>query len=461
MNPEVQGVDPEDYSLVYKHKILSDIARGSKEQRDHRAEAIQAYKDGKLSQREIEILATTLDQEERLNQKRDFYEVPTKMTLNPVNKAQGMLWEGMRKNAESPLEMLTPIRPVAKFLHTRTAIEDYVETQMGGSDAAIWTNPYSHFIKPTANKIAQTAKLSGTFVPKETKEKYNIDEYFDKLDYLRKRKQGSDSYSLNTIIGSSLSGLNTKEKVMKFRASLQDDQKDYFNAFSKETDEKKRNQIRALLPDDVRRGYEQIWQNLDLAKDARAKGNSVQKALAENLHDKTKALQAVYNVSLDKVDKEKARKLVKQEKDSYANSGMSESQRVKYTEDELLRLKMADKESLTHVKTKTGIPGKGFIGWDPRLTTDDIKIKTLSIGGEDLRRFGFWDKDEKRMQSLAAAHRDMEEVTTRIESIKASIKSDRNLKLGIERTMFESGFKVNNITFVDSDHSSLQVREER
>ena len=122
---------------------------------------------------------------------------------------------------------------------------------------------------------------------------------------------------------------------------------------------------------------------------------------------------------------------------------------------------MADKESLTHVKTKTGIPGKGFIGWDPRLTTDDIKIKTLSIGGEDLRRFGFWDKDEKRMQSLAAAHRDMEEVTTRIESIKASIKSARNLKLGIERTMFESGFKVNNITFVDSDHSSLQVREER
>ena len=461
LNPELQGVDPNDYSLVYKLKVLSDVARGSKEHRDTREQALEAYKAGDLSGREIEILGTTLDQEQQLQQKKDFYTRPVGNLKGPIGSFQSSLWESMRSNSESPLEMLTPIRPIAKFLHQRTAIEDYIETQLGGNDAAIWTNPYSHFIKPALNKSRQSFDIGNkVFIPEETREKYNIDEYFDKFDYIRKRMQGADNYALSTVIGSSLSGLNTKDKVLQFKAALSDDQKDYFDQFSKETNEKRRDMIRAMIPDDVKRGYEQIWQNVDIARSSKKKGTSVQQSIANNFHEQTERLREAYDVSLSKEESNKAIAKVNSDKDSYANMGMSNSDRIKYAKDEALRLKMADREALTYVNNRTGLPSRGFVGWDPRLKTDDIKIKSLSIGGEDLRRFGFWKKDEERLRQLEGIDDQSSQVFSQIDNIKRNMRNERSMKRGIERTMFDKGFRVSNINLVDSDYGSLLIKED-
>lgn len=459
LNPELKGLDPEDYPLVYKYKVLSDVARGSKEYIQTRKQVLAAYANNALSTREKEILGTTLDQEDQRQQRKDFYEKPTGFR-GPVGSLQSALWETMRSNVESPLEMLTPIRPAAKFLHQRTAIEDYVATQLGGSDAGIWTNPFSHFIKPTLNKLRQGIPLGNDFfVPQETREEYNINEYFDKFDYLRKRKSGSYEQQLSTVIGSSMSGLNTKEKVLKFRAALSDNQKDYFNSFSKETDEKKREAIRAILPEDVKRGYEQIWQNVDTANKARDSGVSVQKAIAEQLHNQTKKLRAAFNVELTDSEKDKIENSIKNNSDTYADLGFSVSDRKKYASDELLRLKMADKEALTYVAERTGVPSSKFIGWDPRLKTDDIKIRTLSLGKEDLRKFGFWEQDEKRMERLSPITEQSNAVFSQIDEIKENIKSNRRLKQAIEKTMFDNGFKASKIDLVDSNYGSILVQE--
>ena len=459
LNPELQGIDPENYPLIYKYKILTDVARGSREYVQARLQVLNEYKAGNLSKRETEILGTTLEQEKELQQKKTFYEAPTGLR-GPVGLLQGSLWEVMRTSSESPLEMLTPIRPAAKFLHQRTAIEDYIETQLGGPDAAIWTNPYSHFIKPALNKSRQSLSApSNAFIPQEAREKGNIDEYFDKLDYIRKRMNGSDSQALSTVVSSSLSGLNTKEKVLKFKASLQDNQKDYFESFSKEVNPNKRAMIRSMLPEDVRRGYEQIWHNVDVANSARKNGVSVQKALAEDLHGQTSRLSDTFGVSLTNKEEEKARAKVKSNTDSYYDSNLSVGDRIKYTEDELLRLKMADREALTYVKKTTGLPNSKYLGWDPRLNTDDIKIRTLSIGGEDLKRFGFWKQDEVRMNQLTPYTDETSEIFSQIDAIKSGIKSERSVKSAIERTMFQNGFKATKINMVDSNYGSLLVRE--
>lgn len=456
LNPEVRGLDPEDYPLAYRFKILSNVARGSKEHIAVKEEVIDAYKQGKLSKREIDIVGNTLDQEQAIQQRKTFFEKRNNF-IGPVGGLQNNLWEFMRSNAESPLEMLTPMRPVAKFLHKRTAIEDYMETQLGGSDAAIWTNPMSHFIKPTMNKLSQSAKFSGFNKPDEFIEKNKIDEYFDKLDYIRKRRNESPDRALNTVIGSSMSGLNTKEKVLKFKSSLSADQKDYFESFSKETNEKKRERIRSMLPEDVRRGYEQIWRNVDIAK--KYKGRNVQEEIAEDLHEQTKALKNTFDVSLSSNESMKAKELVQKNKDSYADLGMSTSSRIKYAEDETLRMKMADREALTYVENRTGIPSSKFLGWDPRLQTDDIKMRTLSIGNKDMKRFGFWAQDERRMEDLSAITDQISEVTTNIERIQREMKDDRNLKMNIEKTMFSKGFKVTDIDLVSHSRSSILVRE--
>lgn len=456
--PELKGINVEDYPLVFKHKILSNVAKGSEEFINMRKQAIDAYQQGKLSSREIDILGTTLDQELERDRKKEFYQEPNKLR-GPIGSIHNALWETMRTNAESPLEMLTPIRPVAKFLHQRTAIEDYIETQLGGPDTAIWTNPYSHFIKPALNKTRQSLDVSGTFIPEETKEKYNIDEFFDKFKYLKARREKSDFQADSTIIGSTLSGLNTKDKVLKFKRALQDEQKPYFDEFSKETNEKKRDKIRAIIPEDVRRGYEQIWQNLDSAIEAKKSGKNVQEVLGDNISNSTNKLKKAYNVDLSAEDREKARSKVKSNKDNYVNQGISERKRIQFTEDELLRKKMADRESLTFLNNRTGVPNNNFIGWDPRLSSDDIKIRTLSIGNQDLKRFGFWKKDEERMNSLEGIV-NTNKVFKEVDKIKEDIRSDRRLKRDIEKVMFDKGYSVNKIDLVDSNYNSILIEND-
>jgi len=461
LNPELQGVEPEDYSLVYKYKVLSDVAKGSREHIRARQQALSAYTAGDLSKREVEIVKQTMEQEVERDNRKDFYKPSTerdRFGFGPVGYIQSSVWDFVARNGESPTEMLTPIRPMAKFMHKRTAIEDYVATQLGGSDAGIWTNPYSHFIKPAANKTRLVVDRS--FKGEEVVEKENIDEYFDKLDHLRNRRNGTGMQDFNSTVSSSLSGLNTKEKVLKFKKSLSDSERDYFESFSKETDKKKREMIRSILPGNVARGYEQIWRNVDIAEETRAKGGSVQKALAEDLHKQTLKLQDVFAVALSKEELESVKHSVYNNRDSYANMGFSRSDRIKYSADEAIRLKMADMEAATHLRNSTGVPSSKFMGWDPRLKTDDIKIRTLSVGNEDLRRFGFWQKDEDRMNRIPALKSE-DEVIQSIDRIKASMRANTIMKRQIEMTMFNNGFKASRIDVVDANYGNLRIQEEK
>lgn len=459
LNPELEGVDPEDYSLVYKYKVLSDVSKGSREHIRARQQVLQAYTGGALSKHETKIVEQTLDQEIARDNRKTFKDQSTvsqRFKSGPEGLLQGALWDIV--STESPLEMLTPIRPIAKFIHNRTAIEDYVETQLGGSDAAIWTNPYSHFIKPTANKARLIAERN--FKSKEVTEKENIDEYFDKLGTIKNLSDSNRTNDLNSVVSSSLSGLFTNEQVMKFKKSLNADQKDYFESFSKEKDEKKRDKIRTILPEDVLRGYEQIWRNSDTAAKARANGSSVQQAITDDFNRNTKILAHSMNTKpLTRAEKKSAVDLVDVNQDSYSNLGASRAERIEITQNEMIRKKIAFQESASYVHHTTGSPTHKFMGWDPRLTVDDIKIKTLSIGGEDLKRFGFWKKDEERMNSITALN-DEDQVIHSLSRIKADIHRNMMARQKIDSVLFSNGYKTRHISIADSNYGMLKFKEE-
>lgn len=462
LHPELKGINPEDYPLIYKYKILSDVAKGSREHINTRKKVLDAYEKGELSKRDIEILGETLDQEVQKDTRKTFYDTKSlkdNLGSGPLNGLQGLIWNSIAHNAESPLEMLTPVRPAAKFLHQRTAIEDYVETQLGGPDTGIWTNPYSHFIKPTFNKLRQLVTVGDNFfIPEEAKEKYEIEEYFDKLEYLKGRRNGDRTSALKTVASSSMSGLNTKDKVLKFKSSLSDDQKDYFESFSKETNEKKREAIRKILPSDVLRGYEQIWRNVDIASSAKNRGDSVQEAIVEDIHKQTKTLSKAFNIKLSDEEITKIRQTVEEGNDAYSEFGFSIQNRVKYAQDEALRRKIVDIEASSYVSSKTKTPNNLFVGWDPRLTMDDIKIRTLSVGKEDLRRFGFWKGDEDRMNRMPDLIKD-KQVVNQVEVIKRELRKNTEMKKQIENVMFKNGFKPSKIDLVDSSYNSIVVKE--
>lgn len=453
LHPDMKNVKPEDYDLLTRLDILQDVARGSKEQVQTRRQAIQAYKDGLLNKEGKEKLGNILDEEQQLQQKKEFYTKPTQTSINPINNSQSALWEVMRSHSEQPLDMLLPIRPGAKLLHERTAIEDYSSTQLGGSDAAIWTNPYSHFLKPALNKTIRSLPFGGSFIPQETKDQYSVDEFFDKFAYLKARHNGTPTN--RTVLGTSMSGLNTKDKLLQFRASLTDEQKDYFNSFSKESSQSNRQKILDMLPEDVARGYEQIWLNNDLAKVAKSRGENVQKALGSNLIQEAKAASKDTGVSLTHQDSVNAKLAVSKNRDNYANQGLSTGERVSYTEAETLLGKVADKEASDYIQKRVGVPDSKFVGWDPRLTADDLKIKTLSIAGQDLKKYGFWKSDEERMKQLEPATEKATQVTNNYESIRRQLQSDRMFKRSLEQSMFSNGLKTTKIDTFGSNYSSF------
>ena len=121
---------------------------------------------------------------------------------------------------------------------------------------------------------------------------------------------------------------------------------------------------------------------------------------------------------------------------------------------------MADMEATTHLRNSTGVPSSKFMGWDPRLKTDDIKIRTLSIGNEDLRRFGFWKKDEERMNRIPALKSE-DEVVQSIDRIKASMRENTIMKRQIEMTMFNNGFKASRINVMDANFGNLRIQEDK
>lgn len=457
-NQDLKGLDPEMYPLIHQYKILSDVAKGSREQYAMRRKMLDLYKDNKLSKRETDLLVETLDKEVAREQKKSFRDDSIK-TNGLIGFMQGALWENLVGVSNSnPLEMLTPWRPFSKFMHQRTAIEDYKATQLGGSDTAIWTKPYDHFIKPAFNKIGLLA--NSDFKPKEAIERDNINEYFDKLQFVKAKLNGDKRGYEKTVVMSSLLGLNTKEKVLNFKAALSDDQKLYFDSFSKETNKGKRSEILKMLPNDLARGYEQIWRNLDIAEGTKKTGGSIQKAIANEYLKSTESLKrAVGGVDMQLTDNDKnvARERVDNNRDYYSQLGFSTKERRKLAEADIIRERVAQKEATTYIEGRTSNVNGYFAGWDPRLTIKDIKIKTLAIGKEDLRRFGFWKGDEERMNRIQALDNDSQ-VTTEIDLIKKEIASERDTKRAIDNALFRKGFKSSKIKINNSEMNSILIR---
>ena len=81
---------------------------------------------------------------------------------------------------ETPLEVFTPFAPTSKFVHQRTALEDYLRSRIYAKDVALWDRPVRNFILPGLRTTAWWAGWRG--LPSDVKQRYMVQEYFDKLE---------------------------------------------------------------------------------------------------------------------------------------------------------------------------------------------------------------------------------------------------------------------------------------
>lgn len=450
LNPELKGVDPNDYPLVYQYKILQNVARGSSEHIATRNYLLENT--DSLTEREQEIFFEAYGQEKDREQEKKFYEYKTsedKAKLNILQTAQNALWESF-SHKESPLEPLTPFRPMAKFIHQRTAIEDYKRTQIAGSDAAIWTKPNEHFLSPTKNRLLQS--FNGAYKPEDVQEKENIDEYFDKLALIKSLRTGDQYKAERTVAALASSGIRDASSMRQFKNALPDNQKPYVEAFAKETNAEKRREIMELLPTDIGRAYSSIWQNMDGLNYAKEHNLDPKEFLDSQYIKESGILKNNKNIDLSSDVTEAIR--VK------SQDITSSSERKKYidmAESKAIRLEAARKDAEEYIQHQTGaLPEDDWVGWDPRLTIDDIKLKTLSVGKADLQRFGYWDKEIRRNDRIKILDKDTD-IVNDYDDIRRSVKSNTERRHQTKVALRKQGFEASRIDYIPSNKNAVRI----
>jgi len=433
---ELQGLDPKDYPDIHKYKILADVAIGSTQYYNMKDRMDARHRAGTLTDYEENLYKTITEQTQERGIFKQFDPYKTDEDLKgygELDRLKSSFWQTVTHNSENPLEPLTFFRPAGKFIHKRTATEDYVSSQLLGNDMAMWTKPYAHMIKPTINKL--TAIGNENFIPQETRERRNIDEYFEALDYIKKRKlykqyvQDGNMGEAEIVKGQYLSNpfgaitmnLGSDKEMTKSYIAFNGKDRQYYSAFSSERNPEEREKIINMLPAVQAELMSKIWKRRDTI---------------QNSQDNNKDIsESIHNLII-----EEHTQTVDDNKDAYKRYKNSEAAKHSSFEEYL-----SDEAAEKIVTRRTGMPSEDFVGWDPRIDINDIKLKTLMIGKEDVREFGFWQSDEDKVNRMFVLENNSKQIDN-INAIKRDMQSANMDREIIKNRLYKAGIKVSSMS---------------
>jgi hypothetical protein len=416
--PELAGIAPEDYPDIHKYKILADVGPYTDKFKSIGREIEARRKSSDWSDYEENIYQQTRDQLKEKQQRKQFNEYeylsPTggfnesdyypvtqasksAELLTAVNKMKaekepeqswwsklfGGYWEGLSHGTELPTENLTPFAPGAKFMHQRSAIEDYERSQVYGTDSAFWNRPWENFIKPFLQTAAHSFGYEG--VPESIQERRQIQSYFDVLKYVKASRLANQA-RLAGDIGAvkefeaqkdeTLFGVNpyTQNYTSLYR-SLPGAERDYFEQFSKADTEEERQKILKLVPENEQGLYLARWK-LQLAQDIKA---------------------AVKAGNLSEKQLEQAEETLSEIKTEAKVEGFPYNEELfnEYTETRNPGESYGDWYRRTKILPEVPLPGPDWVGWHPYTDLEDIKLKLVQHRGEDMHDYGLWESRAK------------------------------------------------------------------
>ena len=445
-NPELSGIDPNDYPDIDKFKILSDVAFGSNEYYKMYEKMEDMYRrkvageETELSDEDAARFEEIYIQSQERSRKKRFFEYKTDEELEGISmwgRMLGSIWESTTHNAELSTERLTFFRPAGKLLHQRTAIEDYVKTQLSEGDTALWNKPYEHFIRPFAEDSYKY--IDSEHVPEYIQERRNVDNYFDALEFYKqmqiyRKSAGTNSYEANiakqkagkTVYGAVASGLDTRQDVESAYGALSDNERAYFSSFvnAKESD---RNKISRIVDDNNTSDmYRMLWAR----KDAIENGDDVSALIQQEEQDLIDENRSAYQ--------------------AYKNSGDADIG-ISFRE------YVQELRAASLIEEATGIPTSDFAGWDPRIEIKDVKLRALQLSKEDVREYGFWKSDEEDLARQSYILNE-DQVTTQLSSIKETrARREFQESLLIKDQLMKRGIFAKDIRFSNTGFSDQNI----
>ncbi|MCW4026948.1 MAG: hypothetical protein NWE76_05655 [Candidatus Bathyarchaeota archaeon] len=419
--PELKGVNPEDYPLIHRFKILADVAPYTDKFKEHLGKVRGARKGENWTEREEMVYKQTMEQIKERKQKREFHNYQylnrmgglggdeyyagddNKELIGAINRQIaarkegdkggifsrlfGGYWELLSHNAETALDQMTPVSPGAKLVHMRTAIESYERQQVYGTENAFWQRPVRDFIRPafwmTANSFGYDK------IPGHIQQRRNLEQYFDVLKYVKYTRLSNIARTnadkkataiFEKLKDQTMFGLNpyTHNFISVFRALPRRD-RDYFNEFAAAETEDERAKILQMVPENEKALYVARWK-MGFADEVRRAINNGD--LAEDELDQAEGVLA-------DIREESRREGFPANKELMAEYMATRLPGESYG-DWYRRTKLLEQ--------LPSLPGPDWVGWHPSVDLDDIKLKTVMEMGEDMHDYDLWPS---RFQKLS------------------------------------------------------------
>lgn len=336
---ELQGVDQERYPLIHKYKILADVAMESREFRNVQKQV----RESNLSAEEQSIYNETEAQLEDKRQKRKF------ITDDQYTGVFGKYTKAVASVAQmNPIEQLTPFSPAHKFLPKTDPLTQY-EEMVFGKEFKQWQNPIDDFIKPF---LYSTGNLVGLDqIPPEIEEVRKVEQYFDEIKYAKfKRLEGTaqGNYMQNkSLLGADPYAENFGTFLLPKR------ERDFFDAFKDMPDADKQ-RVLSIAPENIRDIYQAQW------------------------------------------DVDTQRKLELGEIQASSGQRAQIEQAISNRRDEITARRDIRRREVLNSPT---LPKEDWLGWNPNIDMDDVKLKYLMNNSKEFHYYDLWDDRARRLRT--------------------------------------------------------------
>lgn len=408
--PELKGVNPNDYSLSHRFRILADVAPYSDQFRALAGKMKGMRGEKGWSEEDERMYITTTEQLKEKKQGQQFREyqylsrgsreestdlqaainrnlASTDEKPSLFRKYFGGYWEAISHNAETAIDQLTPASPAAKFLHERTSVEAYERQQLYGTKNAFWEHPVRDFIAPFSRLAEKSMGYDAT--PDHIQKVRNINEYFDILKYVKYQRLSALAKEQHD--GGAIKEFETKKKQTLFGLNpfsmnytnvfnaLPRSERDYFNSFAAAETKEERSKILDMVPDNEKALYRARWKI----------------AYAEDIKKASKA-GILNDNQQSEAGMELASLAVQAQSEGFPNS---KELNAEYQKTRQKGETYGDWYRRVHLLSQmSNIPSADWVGWHPSVDLEDIKLKLVNTIGEDMHEFDLWPS---RMADMA------------------------------------------------------------
>jgi len=389
LHPDLRGIPAADYPEFYRFKILADVAPYSDQFKYYNARMSVLAKEGVFTQETQDEVKQIRKQVRASKVRKQFAKERTAeeyKELDIAQRAMADMWD-VASTLETPVEQVIfpPVAPMAKFLHRRTALEDYEKSQVYGTDQSFWHRIWDNFLRPGFYSFANVMGYEG--VPQHIRQMRDIEAYFDKLKYIKSLRleqayKDKGEYELARLWHEkrreTMAGMNPYGNPLYVLRALPKRERDYWSAFKAYDDPEKQKRILELVPPDVREVYRAHW--------LRSASQQLGSAIRKNVLDEEDQKKAHAVIDFVQEDMRRQGQPISPELALEFQRAVDKGKAEPHQYADWYRAKELQLFFQSH-----RLPDAKWIGWDPRVDLEDIKMKYVRDEGYDFHDFDLWE----------------------------------------------------------------------